>query len=251
MKKVLPVFFIVLVGLLVIGGIFWLLRKPSSETSEKGEFSKNKEEKTVKELSLQEKPFVNLVPGPSCEYTLSISGVKGDVAQLEYEVVYKVDSGITQGVPGTIKLNSKTSVTRDLLFGTESSGHRKCDKGVEQGAITLKYRDEDGKLLAKLESDFRVYEGAQKLSLSGFIFDFGKTDKGKYVVMGTMGLPPDIPGKAVTSPYGVFGSPKGKVGGTVVLSGEGTLYAWDGSGWKVLKDGKVSFLGTFVKIASD
>lgn len=250
MRKFLPIFLVVLAGLAVAGVAFWLLR-PAPETSEKGESSRTKEEKTVKELSLQEKPFVNLVPGPSCEYTLNISRVKSGVSELEYEVVYKVDSGITQGVPGTIKLNGKTSVTRDLLFGTESSGHRKCDKGVEQGAITLKYRDQDGKLLAKLESDFRVYEGAQKLSLSGFSFDFGKTDKGKYVVMGTMGLPPDIPGKAVTSPYGVFGGPKGKVGGTVVLSGEGTLYGWDGSGWKVLKDGKASFLGTFVKIASD
>lgn len=251
MRKILPIFLVVLAGLAVAGGGFWLL-KPGSETAEEsGSPSvKTKEEKTTKELSLEEKPFVSLIPGSSCEYTLNISGIKGDVAQLEYEVVYKVDSGITQGVPGTVKLNGKTSITRDLLFGTESSGHRRCDKGVKDGTITVKYRDDDGKLITKVEGDFQVKESAKALKMDGFELDLGKISAEKYVLMNTIGLPGKAPGQVAAGPFGVFAA-KSKVSAEVNISGEGDIYVWDSGKWTKLEDGKTTSLGTFIKAASD
>ncbi len=251
MKKVLPIFLIVLAGLAVAGTAFWLLR-PSPETSEEpGKAStKAKEEKKAKELSLEEKPFVSLVPGLSCEYTLNISGIKKAASELEYEVVYKVDSGITQGVPGTVKLNGKTSVTRELLFGTESSGNRRCDKGVRDGTITVKYRDDDGKLIAKVEGNFQVKESAKALKMDGFELDLGKISTERYVVMDTVGLPGNPPGRVTAGPFGVF-AVKSKVSAEVALSGDGDSYIWDGSKWVKLTDDKTTSLGAFIKVASE
>lgn len=251
MRKFLPIFLVVLAGLVLAGAAFWFF-KPSPETSEEpGQVStKAKEEKKTKELSLEEKPFVSLVPGSSCEYTLNISGIKKDTSELEYEVVYKVDSGITQGVPGTVKLNGKTSITRDLLFGTESSGHRRCDKGVKDGTITVKYRDNDGKLIAKVEGNFQVKESAKALKLDGFELDLGKISTEKYIVMNTIGLPGNPPGEVVEGPFGVFAA-KSKVLAEVDISGEGDVYIWDGGKWTKLVNGKTTSLGTFIKVASD
>lgn len=251
MRKILPIFLVVLAGLAVAGSAFWFL-KPSPETSEEpGQApAKAKEEKQTKELSLEDKPFVSFVPGSSCEYTLNVSGVKKGTSELEYEIVYKVDSGITQGVPGTVKLNGKTSITRDLLFGTESSGHRRCDKGVKDGTITIKYRDDDGKLIAKVDSDFQLKESAKALKLDGFELDLGKISTEKYIVMNTLGLPGKTPGEVVAGPFGVFAA-KSKVSAEVEISGEGELYVWDGAKWVKITDGKTNMLGTFIKIASE
>lgn len=251
MRKVLPIFLVVLAGLAVAGAAFWLLR-PSPETSEEtGQApAKAKEEKKTKELSLEDKPFVSLVPGSSCEYTLNVSGIKKGTSELEYEVVYKVDSGITQGVPGTVKLNGKTSIIRDLLFGTESSGHRRCDKGVKDGTITVKYRDDDGKLIAKVDSDFQLKESAKALKLDGFELDLGKISTEKYVVMNTLGLPGKTPGEVAAGPFGVFAA-RTKVSAEVEITGEGDIYMWNSSKWIKLEDGKTTSLGTFIKVASD
>lgn len=255
MKKALPIFFIVLIGLLVGGAVVWFLKPPSSEEKKEASTARTtKEEKVESELPLEERPYVALTPGSSCEYTLDIKGIKGSPSQLEYEVVYKVDSGITQGVPGTIKLAGKSSVARDLLFGTESSGNRRCDKGVKEGKITIKYRDDGGKTIGKVESDFRVYESAKAIKLDDFNFDLGKISTGKYIVMSTIGLPGNPPaggaGRVTAGPVGVFGGP-GKVSGQVTLPGEGMLYNWDGTKWTKLADNKTSSLGTFIKIASE
>lgn len=251
MKKVLPIFFIVLIGFLVGGAVVWFLKPPSSEEKKEAQTGKTvKEEKVGSELPLEERPYVTLTPGLSCEYTLNINGIKGFPSQLEYEVVYQVDSGITQGVPGTIKLAGKSSIARDLLFGTESSGNRRCDKGVREGTVTIKYRDEDGKLAGKIESNFRVYESAKAIKLDDFNFDLGKISTGKYVVMSTIGLPGKAPGRVTAGPFGVFGA-KSKVSAEVTVSGGGDIYMWDSSKWIKLEDGKTTLLGTFIKVASE
>lgn len=247
MKRFLPIGILVLIGLLGIGTAFWFFRSPGEEKEKKAE---KKEERVIRELSLEEKPFVSLVPGVSCEYTLNVSNIQRDADQLEYEVVYEVESGVTQGVPGTIALSGKTSVSRELLFGTESSGHRRCDKGVEDGEITVKYRDGKGSLIAKASGKFKVFEGEDSLSLDGFEMNFGRTVAGKLVVMETLGLPGKAPAEVKVGPIGVFGS--AKISSVQVeMDGEGTIYGWNGKSWVEIENEKSSFLGTFIKAASN
>jgi hypothetical protein len=143
---------------------------------------------------------------------------------------------------------------RDLLLGTCSSGRCRYDEGVEDGTFTLRLRDEDGKLISKLETRFYLQKGGLKLSSADNDFSLSSTKLSKntyYIVVGTFGLPKDAPGDVVGEPYGIFTKGSTKVSGSIDLDGEGTLYGYNGSKWVELADGETSFLGTFVKIASE
>jgi len=65
-------------------------------------------------------------------------------ASMDYELIYSTSDGGQQGVPGTVKLTG-TDIDRPLLLGSESSGKYRYDAGVEQGTMTLKFRDASGK----------------------------------------------------------------------------------------------------------
>lgn len=151
MKKSLPILIVVLLGLLFVGGAFWFIRGINQPPPKEEE----EEEEVLLELSEEERPIIALTHLRSCEYELKVENVKPGVASLEYEVTYMTEGGVLQGVPGAIK-NPESTVTRELLFGTESSGHRRCDKGVTGGNITIRYRNEQGQLIAKVEQEFNL-----------------------------------------------------------------------------------------------
>lgn len=251
MKRNLPVIVLVLIILGLTTGAFWFLRSPSDSEKEDGTSVGKKDEIVVRDLSLNERPYVTLVPGTSCEYELNVTRIISGVKSLEYEIVYKVDGGVTQGVPGNVNLNGKTSLVREVLFGTESSGHRRCDKGVRDGSITIKYRDSDGKLIAKTEGMFTVLEGSAKADVEGFSVDFGKTPIGKVVVMNTIGLPGKVEGSVNGGPFGVFGSSKSKISASVDLPGVGDIQFWNGTKWTALTKSNITALGTLVKVSSE
>lgn len=204
---------------------------------------------TLKELTLSEKPYFTISPGPSCEYTLSISNIKNNPSKIEYELVYKNEDGVTQGASGTITPNTATTGTKKILFGTESSGHRKCDKGVEGGSITIRYRNDEGKLTSKLSGQFAVFEGGKELVMSDkFSLILAVKSKEKFVISDTFGVPETIETNLVSGPVGVFTSGKSKnLVGIITMPGEGNLQAHDGRTWKTLEAGKINALGTFVK----
>ncbi|MEK7521794.1 MAG: hypothetical protein AAB599_03280 [Patescibacteria group bacterium] len=239
MQKALPVVIIVIVVLGIIGGGFFAYKqitKPAStiETEEETE--------TLKELSLEDKPYTTLVPGPSCEFTLSLSGIQGSPESVEYEIVYKNEEGVTQGASGTIKASGESS-TKKLLFGTESSGHRRCDKGVSGGNITIRFRNDEGKLIAKMESSFSIAEDETELSVKGLKVE-GLPSKGKHLAMKTFGLPENAPGKVEYGPFGVFSNSK-SLSGSPKMEGSGTLYGYDGSEWMKIS-GKTSALEALI-----
>ncbi|MBI2268271.1 MAG: hypothetical protein HYU80_02345 [Candidatus Blackburnbacteria bacterium] len=256
MKKALPVIVVVLIGLLVGGGAVFGWKRLSQPPKEEGEVSAP--EQVLKELSLSERPYTSLTPGSSCEYTLVLQRIQGNPDKIEYEIVYKDEKGVTQGASGTITPKGKTNAEKKVLFGTESSGHRRCDKGVEGGNIVLRYRNPEGKLTAKMETEFGVYENTRFIKLSSN-FDLALPSSvtlitTKYLSMGTIGLPglsDEAPGRVVAGPYAVFPDGSLKRDATVDISGSGKLYGWDGSKWVELSDGKSSFLGTYILVASE
>lgn len=253
MRRILIIFIIILIGLLTAGGAFWLLRGDSKPQN--AEEDKPIKEETVKELPIEERPFVSLTPrADGHEFHLSVSGIPNSADSLEYELVYKVASGVTQGVPGTVKLSGKTSIERDLLLGTCSSGKCRYDEGVEKGMFTVRLRDDDGKLISKLETEFHLQQDGKSLTSSDGKFSISSASFGKstfYLTMNTFGLPDEAPGKVTSGPYGTLTKGVTKVSGTVTLDGSGTLYGWNGSKWVMLDDGKTSFLGTFIRVASE
>ncbi|MBI3396911.1 hypothetical protein HY045_00380 [Candidatus Woesebacteria bacterium] len=242
MKKYLPVG-IFLVGLLVFGGVFLMLRGSSSKTS-----NDQQVDEAVPEITLTQRPVTSLTPsGDGHWLKMKIDSIKVKAATLDYELLYSLPDGRSQGVPGTVNLNGKTSVSRDLLLGSESSGHFRYDEGVDQGALTVRFRNDSGKLVGKLSTKFHLQSKVAGLaSVDGkFTFKLNKTPtKDFYVTMETFGLPNSLSGGLSSGPYGVFSSAVVAQPGTVTL--DGTIQRATSGGWEEVKDGKASDIGIFV-----
>jgi len=242
MKKFLPIL-LVLLGILVLAGVYFFVIKGKREAEVV------QEEKTARiEVPLEERPVASLTPSSDGHWLkLVIGKIEIEAATLDYELLYKLPDGRTQGVPGTIKLEGQDSIERDLLLGSESSGKFRYDEGVENGTLTLRFRNEKGKLIVKFATEFHLQSGTNSLnSLDGsFTYTLDKTSKAFFVTMETFGVPGDPPAGVSAGSYGVFTSSKVKSPGEVDLA-TGTVYVWDGSKWKTIENNQSSDIGIFV-----
>lgn len=243
MSKNLSIILVVLVGLGIVSGAVWFLTKSSGAPTE---ISEQKEEVALEDLPLDERPYATLTPrADGHELHLVVTKLPNTVKSMEYELVYQVESGITQGVPGNVKdISGKSTIERDLLLGTCSSGKCRYDEGVREGTFTLRFRNDKGKLVHKFETGFsleqnptKVVSFDRKLSISGTF------PKGYYLTMGTFGLPGKAPGEVTAGPYGIFSKTGGKVSGTVSLGTKNYVYT---TKWMMLEGDKTTSLGTFV-----
>lgn len=249
MKNLFPIAIVVILTLGLIGGAFMFLRGSTKAPVQQVE--QDEDSSTLKTLSVEESPYVSLTPSADGHnFHLLITKVPSSASSLEYEMVYSVASGVTQGVPGTIKDLSSSTIERDLLLGTCSSGKCRYDEGVKDGTFTVRLRDSKGKLISKMETDFRLLKGGTKLtSIDGkFTYTFSKASSAYYLIMGTFGIPTSAPGKVAEGPYGIFSKDAKSVTGTVTLA-SGDIYGYTGSKWSKLTAGKASGLGVFAQIA--
>jgi len=217
-------------------------------------FLKNKkktpieEEETVAEIPFEKRPFTSLTPSKDGHWLkLEIDRIRVDAASLDYELLYKLPDGRTQGVPGTIQIEG-SHIERDLLLGSESSGKYRYDKGVENGTLTLRFRNEKGKLVGKLISDFHLQEADDVLTSTDgkFKYEFDKVPKnGFFIIMNTFGVPQDFSKSVENSPFGVFPSFEGDFSGTVKMGGN-VIYGLVSGSWQKLEKGKVGDLGIFI-----
>src|SRR3972149_8163539 len=156
MKKFLPLIFLLL-GVLVLVGVFFLIKG-------KKEVPQDEEEK-VPEIAFENRPITSLTPSEDGHWLkLQIDKVKIKAKSLDYELLYKLPDGRTQGVPGTVDLSSTTKIERDLLLGSESSGKFRYDEGVEEGTLTLRFRNSKGILTAKFLTEFSLISDTKTLS---------------------------------------------------------------------------------------
>ena len=178
LKKYLPLILLG-VGLLILVGAFFFVKNSRNNSSVD-------EEETVKEIPVEERPIVSLVPSADGHYLkLSIAQIKvKKAASLDYELLYTLPDGRTQGVPGTVKLAGAADIIKDLLLGSESSGKFRYDEGVDGGTITLRFRDEKGKLLGKLSTKFAMQSDTTSLSMPDgeFKYELDKIAKGVFFV---------------------------------------------------------------------
>lgn len=245
MSKNLSIALVVLVGLGIITGAFWFFTRPSGLPQENQE---QKEEAVLEQLPLEERPYTSLTPrADGHELRLVVTKLPAGAKSMEYELVYQVESGITQGVPGNVKdIAGKKSIERDLLLGTCSSGKCRYDGGVEDGTFTLRFRNDKGKLMHKFETGFRLQQNPIKIeSADGKLSISGTFPKGYYLTMGTFGLPGKAPEGVTAGPYGVFSRAGGKVSGTVTLGTKNYVYT---TKWMMLEGDKTTSLGTFISV---
>lgn len=212
MKKLLPIILLILGVGVLIGAIFFVKgrNKSSKEVAT--------QEETVPEVPLEKKPIVSLTPSSDGHWlTLNVEKIQINAATLEYELLYNLPDGRTQGVPGTVKLTGEDKIERKLLLGSESSGKFRYDEGVEKGTLTLKFRDNNGKLVAKFSTDFvlksndisdEITSTDGKISFGirarGWTTKNAQKNKEFFVLISTFGVPENPPGEIIAGPYGIF-----------------------------------------------
>ncbi|MEK7497926.1 MAG: hypothetical protein AAB656_03335, partial [Patescibacteria group bacterium] len=121
MKKYLPIVLFI-VGLLVLVGVYFFIIKGKSAGGDS-------EDLIVAEIPVGERPSASLTPSMDGHWLkMEVSDIKVKGAEsMDYELLYKIGDGRTQGVPGTIELKGQSSIERNLLLGSESSGKFKYD----------------------------------------------------------------------------------------------------------------------------
>jgi len=242
MKKFLPAI-LFLLGVAVFAGVyFFVIRKDSSTELES--------EEPVAEIPFEKRPMASLTPTKDGHWLkMVIDGIKIDAVSLDYELLYKVADGRTQGVPGSIKLTGMTKIERELLLGSESSGKFRYDEGVEEGTLTLRFRNDKGKLVGKLSTNFHLQSGTTELtSIDGkFIYTLSSIPKSvHFVTMETFGVTTAPNGTVSVGPYGVFASDTSKYPGEINLA---NAQRWTGTKWEVVSK-LSSDVGIFV-VASE
>lgn len=211
MKKYLPLILIG-VGLLVLIVGFFIVKKSKDN-------SPAEEEEIVKEIPAEERPITTLVPSSDGHYLkLTVAQIKvKNAASLDYELLYTLPDGRTQGVPGTVKLTG-ADVIKDLLLGSESSGKFRYDEGVDGGTITLRFRDAKGKLLGKLSTKFTMQKDTTTLKSEDgkFTYELDKLAKGVFfITMQTFAEPNPSSVVVYSNGYAVFASDNKSHSGTV------------------------------------
>lgn len=240
MKKYLPIIIFAL-GILVAVGAYFFVIKGRGEGD-----GTNQEEANLIEVPFDQRPIASLTPTDDGHWLkLNIDRIVIDAASLDYELVYNVPDGVPQGVPGTVDLEGKDSFEIDLLLGSESSGKFRYDEGVEEGTLTLRFRDEKGRLLARFSTPFHLQTQTSKLtSLDGdFSYVLESASDDYFVTMQVFGLPDDFPGSLTGEPYGIFSSSEASMPGAVEMD-SANIYHWDGNSWQSL-DGSSPDIGIF------
>jgi hypothetical protein len=240
-KRYLP-FIIFGVGVLILGGVFLFIKGKGSEEIE--------EEEVVAEIPFDQRPIASLTPSDDGHWlALKVEKIIFDAATLDYELLYQLPDGRTQGVPGSIKLEGQDAIERDLLLGSESSGKFRYDEGVESGSLTLRFRNEKGKLVGKLTTDFHLQSETDKLTSIDNVFSYELVEEQEdfFVTMQTFGLPEGYPSGLSSDPYGVFSSGDGFEG--VVSLGSSKVAGWVDSEWIELKESVSSNIGIFVSVS--
>ena len=215
MKKYLPIGLLA-AGVLVVGLVIVAASVKKSTPNP----TIDEEETEVREVPVEKRPYTSLVPSADGHWLkLSVDGINVDeAASLDYELLYKVKDGRTQGVPGTVQLKEDKNFNRDILLGSESSGKFRYDEGVSNGSLTLRFRNSGGKLLGKLSTDFHLQSGSKELSSvdGNFKYTLDKVQKGVFfVVMRTFGKMDNSSAKFTSGDYAIFSSSDASIKGTL------------------------------------
>lgn len=204
-KKFLPLILLG-VGILVLVLVFVFIKNRKSDVVVD-------DSAALTEVAFADRPVAMLTPTSDGHYiNLKIEKLTLPKAvSLDYELLYSLPDGRTQGVPGTVDLKGETVFERKLLLGSESNGKFRYDDGVTDGSLTIRLRDSKGKLLAKFSTKWHLQSIDTDLTSidESFTYVLEKKPKGMYfVTMETFGLPDKSITSVESGPYGIFASDK-------------------------------------------
>ncbi len=243
LKKYLP-FILLGLGVLVLVGVFILVKGKKNAVND----DMGTDEAVLMEVPLAKRPILSLTPDGVGHYLklrvekINIEGAK----VMEYELLYQIPDHPAQGTQGEYQI-SGSSYENSLLLGTESSGKFRYDEGVESGTITLRFRNEKGKLVTKFSSEFHMQENPTMLtSQDGKLsFKLTKPGKGFFITMPSVGLPKEPASEPKAGPYVIHSSNGDEFAGAATIEG-GSVYHFENDAWKKLDDGASKNLGYFI-----
>lgn len=210
MKKLLPIIVGALIIVVVIVGFVIKGKNKTSGGSTADDTAK------VPVLTEAQWPAISLTPtdnpgvsgsnGHWLDFKVEKINITG-AASMDYLLVYNTSDGGQQGVPGNVKLTG-TNIEKRLLLGSESSGKFRYDAGVEQGTMTITFRDSNGKMVGKLTTDFHLQSGVTELTSVDGIFKYtlDKSAKNVYFVTMKTYAEPTVATVIWQNTYGVFAS---------------------------------------------
>lgn len=228
MKKFIP-FILLVLGIVVVALVYFLVIKPQKSQ----QLTTQDDTSSLIDVALNDRPVASLIPTADGHWLdMKIDKIKIPAVTMDYELLYNLPDGRTQGVPGTITLNGQTSIERKLLLGSESSGKFRYDEGVKEGTFNLRFRNSQGKLIARYTTQFSLLSNATNLSNpdGNFSVILSKIPKAFFVLMETFGLPDNAPGDVTIGPYGFFTSSTTQLAGSAKLN-SAKLFRWNGSSW--------------------
>lgn len=218
-KKFLPLILLG-VGILILVLVFVFIKKRNSAIV-------TDDTETLTVVAFKDRPFASLTPTSDGHYiNLKIDKITlPKASSLDYELLYSLPDGRTQGVPGTVDLKGEKSFERKLLLGSESNGKFRYDDGVIDGSLTVRLRNSSGKLLAKFSTKWHLQSNDLELTSidQNFIYKLDKKPTGMFfITMETFGLADTSITEVSSGPYGVFASdrlPSGNAEGWEINSG--------------------------------
>jgi len=196
-------------------------------------------------LSLEEKPFLSLVPQGSA-YKLLLTVSKARTEELEYELNYELENGLTRGITGKIKLENGEG-KKDLLLGSCSSGTCKYDEDAQGGELIIGLKE--GNKIRSFTAPFKILNsGDEEETPDGLLeFTLARQPAGKYILLTGGGLPQEIENKHILGgPYSFFSYLQGKISFKKPETGE--LYFFEEGEWQVVDHYQNLPLGTYLLV---
>lgn len=205
------------------------------------------EDENIAEVPIDQRPLTMLVPrsdGHWMDLIVENINVQG-AATIEYEFTYTTADGRSQGTGGTQPFSPGDNFESEILIGTTSSGKFYYDEGVESGELELKFRDDNGKSIGRLDTPWIFRNQPETIEFEGFTFTPDESEDLYFVALNTFGLPGTLPGSVTAGPIGIFASDE--VEGTI--SGSGSIYQWSNGEWQAVEEGASVEPGIFVSIS--
>lgn len=248
-KPVLISIIVLIVAGLVVAGLLISKKRRSGE-----EVRPTPTPEAFIETSLEERPFVALVPSSDGHWLNLVVSRIVEADSLEYELTYETEDGLTQGaLGGPYQLKGETSYEKKILLGTESSGHYRYHEGVKTGSLMV--RLDGGPGPRKFFVEFEIVKNTNQITMTDAIIINGDFIKDQpYLIMQSIGLPASLEKnkEVIGGPYAVYtsGSKSIKNGEVNFYLGlddqQREVYMWDGREWQVLANSKTAEVGVFV-----
>lgn len=209
----------VILGLLAVGGTIFAFR-PQNKVEKEESVPTVEQTQTI---SPEKVPFFTLTPiEDNHKLVLTVIDTK-DFDNIEYELVYELEAGLTRGVTGEIDLTE--SSRKEILLGTCSSGNCRFDEGVTGGELVIQL-EEDGKVYSN-RAPFSLLEEGETYTAPDEVLSL--TAKNSFCLLTSNGLPAQPEGEIIAGPYTLANTNQNSRAD--LENYEGSLLIWQEDNW--------------------